>query len=535
MALQFVKKESSNGGRTGSTRDSIGGGAQGQGAASSSSCRSTVPRFATGSSSSGAGSANTESWLVKHRPAGLKEVSLAVHSAYRSKVREWLGRACKAHTEHLADARFRPHILALCGPSGCGKSTLVEVLCRDAGIDVVDWTDDMWDVSPALSLAQEREFAGAGDSLFAGRGSAGSGGGWGRQGGGYPHAGHGNRDFRAERQSRAEELECFVRQSAYPKLALVGHQYDEAGAGADPWGATSSSRGPAISTAHASEVPIGEASAPAWRRVVVMHDPPHLVEGQARLQQQLGELLAGFRDPVVLILSGVGGRDDVHYAASRCIPRSIQSQVHLESIYQAGCTNTNVVKTLKGIADRERVRAPTELLEGIADSSSGDLRHAIVQLQLAVLSSSQRGGGGGAGSAGGGFDLHLDKSSLCLKISAEEEGEEEEDLGKRKRSKKGKGKSNLVMFEDSEGLESGAARGGRMERMDARYSSLHSCAKIINACLNESGRLDFDCDQVVYKSEIEPELLIPFVQVRASARRLGLGYVPRRVARKSAM
>ena len=38
-----------------------------------------------------------------------------------------------------------PHVLVLLGGSGCAKSTLVELLCKDMGIQIIQWNSDMWE------------------------------------------------------------------------------------------------------------------------------------------------------------------------------------------------------------------------------------------------------------------------------------------------------------------------------------------------------------------------------------------------------
>jgi len=255
----------------------------------------------------------------------------------------------------------------------------------------------------------------------------------------------------------------------------------------------------------------------------------------ARQQQRLTELMATFQDPVVLIVSDVGGRDDVMYAKNRCVPKAMQPLVRLEDVFQGGCTAKNMVKVLKAIREKERLTSnavPDVLLEGIAESAGGDVRHAVLQLEYAVRSSesvlySRPAGAAarGASSAGAVFDFNLTKSSLCAMVGGLGASDENEEPSVGGAKRKGGPDAplaacpmlQLVRGEDSDGhlLDAVAAggTGGRVERRDARYSSLHSAGKIARAALDRRGQLAFDCDQVVYKSELDVELLIPFVQV----------------------
>ena len=488
---------------------------------------------------------SNESWLTKHHPRSLDDVKIGVHWSYENRVREWLIRACRAHAEQAETRDFRPHVLALCGPSGCGKSTLVEVLCKELDFDIVVWHDDMWEFQ-SNSGGGARERGGVGSE---GRG------------------GQGRRDWERgtarlsleERRSKTEEMESFVLQSKYPKLALHGSK-TSSGARAGPAGSASGGAA-ASNVVHArnSKSRSSDSFLPAFRRIILIHDPPHLLVDQAhsqphassnyaKQQQRLGELLTSFTDPVVLIVSDVGGKDDVMYAKKRCLPTSVQNLVKLEDIYQAGSTPKNLFKVLSAIISKEKLHdVPNALLEGIAESSGGDIRHAVLQLEYVVRS------------FGSGGETSFAKSSLCASVIGGYEdgtgadGQSSSGMsssghagaGSKRKGAPGIKLSNptdlhprvqLVRGEDSDGAlldmtaaaaaaasaagshlqDGGGGRVGkpRIERRDARYSSLTSAGKLVRAALDSHGQLGFDCDQVVYKSELEPELLIPFVQVR---------------------
>lgn len=486
---------------------------------------------------------SSESWLTKQHPRSLEDVKMGVHWSYENRVREWLIRACRAHAEQAETRDFRPHVLALCGPSGCGKSTLVEVLCKELDFDIVVWHDDMWEFQSSGG-GGAREIGGVG---FEGRG------------------GQGGRDWERgtarlsleERRTKTEEMESFVLQSKYPKLMLHRGTVSAGASAGGPAGSASGGSA-ASNVVHASKSKSRNSDSflPAFRRIILIHDPPNLLADQAhgqsyasshyaKQQQRLGELLTSFSDPVVLIVSDVGGKDDVMYAKKRCLPASVQNLVKLEDIYQAGSTPKNLLKVLSAILAKEKLHdVPNSLLEGIAESSGGDIRHAVLQLEYVVRS------------FGSGGETSFAKSSLCASvIGGYEDGAGADGQGGGGMSSSGHSgagskrkdapgiklpnpsdshpRVQLVRGEDSDGAlldmtaaaataagshsqESGGGGVGkpRIERRDARYSSLTSAGKLVRAALDGQGQLAFDIDQVVYKSELEPELLIPFVQVR---------------------
>lgn len=464
-----------------------------------------------------------ESWLTKYYPSNLSEVSVAVNHAYRSKVRDWLQSACLAHAAQDSTPRFKPQILALCGPSGCGKSTLVEVLCKEMDIDIVVWHDEMWDADASSSLYSDRQFASHGDKLFAGNNN--------------------RQDSREDRMNNAEQMESFVLQSKYPKLVYTSKT------GPKPIASDSAnSISNVVTTNQMSDAENSSTSVLdcPWRRVILVHDPPHMMADidhrtnlnshSSRQLQLMGELMAKFRDPVVLIVSDVGDKDQLHYAENRCLPRSVRSQVALTGVYQSRCTVLNTIKVLEMIADKERLKdVPRALLEGIAESSNGDLRHSVLQLQFLAQSSgpmlnpifgkvTEQNGN----ELYGKFDFSFSGSSLCMKTGDggrdEDEEKEAPRIGKRKRGETNKAaasskpRSMIVRGEDQDGcvLDMFAPVGGgtaRVERRDSHYSGLHAVSKICHAACDKLDALPFDCDQVVYRSELDLELLIPFVQV----------------------
>ena len=84
----------------------------------------------------------------------------------------------------------------------------------------------------------------------------------------------------------------------------------------------------------------------ATPRIILMHDPPHLLmqgmntssssssssssdwsrHGPSASPDALGMLIASFRDPVVIIVSDVSGKDDFFFASERCLPPTVRDR-----------------------------------------------------------------------------------------------------------------------------------------------------------------------------------------------------------------
>ena len=446
----------------------------------------------------------SESWLTKHHPQTLERVAEVTHVNARNFLRGWLTQSCKAHAEQDEVRNFRPKVLALCGPSGCAKSTLVEVLCKDLDIDVVVWHDEMWEAEASSSLLSERQFAPPHDRLFAGHQETSHPSTW------------------EEKRSRAQEMEEFVLQSKYPKLLF---RSSSAGSSSGSGSASQKGSGSArldpnlVKASDLAPTAPGREFDSSWRRIVLIHDPQRLEFGasgsRTRQHRDFSSLLAKFRDPVVLIVSDVGN-DDVKYAVASIIPPSIRHKIELEERFQQSITVLNIEKALRRICSQEGCGdVPAALIEGIAESSCGDLRHAVLQLQLAVQSSRAVGSFG--------CDLSLARSSLCLLQSGLGVADRKVGAGS-KRSRetggvaiRGEDSEGAVMILDAEGGKSRPQQ--RIARRDLKYSSLHSAAKVTNAKLDLEGRArdseggQYCVDQVVYKSELDTQLLAAFVQV----------------------
>lgn len=149
-------------------------------------------------------------WVDKHTPQSAKH--LVLHSTKVQAIRDWLLRSVVS-----AGAATRPSVLAICGKSGSGKSTAVSVLAKEMGIEVTDWSEDMW--------------SGSRLQLFVG-------------------------DEKPQYQTFAAEFTEFVVRSAYPTLDVGVAQQQ--------------------TSARRKQEPEEETA----RRVVIMHDAPQLKDVQ---------------------------------------------------------------------------------------------------------------------------------------------------------------------------------------------------------------------------------------------------------------
>ncbi|KAJ2808454.1 RFC checkpoint protein Rad17 [Coemansia helicoidea] len=80
-------------------------------------------------------------WWQQHAPATAAE--LAVHSAKIAQVRGWMEMAADAAAGRGSRGSGFFRILVLEGPAGSGKSTCVRVLARELGLDVLEWINPL--------------------------------------------------------------------------------------------------------------------------------------------------------------------------------------------------------------------------------------------------------------------------------------------------------------------------------------------------------------------------------------------------------
>ena len=87
-------------------------------------------------------SSQSQPWIEKYRPVSVAEMKL--YHLKQKAMKAWLDRHVFSIGHHGSSAP-PPGILIMVGCSGSGKSTAMELLCQENGIEVVHWTDVMWD------------------------------------------------------------------------------------------------------------------------------------------------------------------------------------------------------------------------------------------------------------------------------------------------------------------------------------------------------------------------------------------------------
>jgi hypothetical protein len=238
------------------------------------------------------GQGQGQSWLDAYPPR--TQAELAVYPTKVKAVQKWIADAVSAHA--LSKTRpdsYAPHVLVLCGCSGCGKSSLVEVLCRDLGVELTQWSDDMLEVG----------------------GSMGSTGAGYRGGGEYrdSSSAHSYAYNAATRRSLAGEIEEYARDCSFPSLELSLRGGGSAPARPAPVDTRPAARSSSTATTSLS------AEVSAGAKLIMMHSPPFQnTSGKADTDMH-GDLMLSFSAPVIVILSEVGGSDDMTYAADRAL------------------------------------------------------------------------------------------------------------------------------------------------------------------------------------------------------------------------
>ncbi len=505
-------------------------------------------------------SAGRWDWPERFKPTTVKELEMGVNYTYTRRLKDWINKALRAHAESRDTPGFRPHVLALCGVSGCGKSTMVEVLCREMKVKVMEWTEDEWDMdlkeNATVSYSAGRRGRFVGDNYK------------------YSSANDAYGDSEVSRyESRLDELndlERFVRQSAYPQLSLTGAGSSSAKAG----GGTTTAMHPrkkakGLGKAGNSTVLVDDSDFefddPSPRkgkglskrkkglppkktvedsdddndggrdgkkpRIVLMHDLPHLMAsysnarsggasfgtdsgGDARNVEKaeaLAALFPSFRDPVIMIVSDVSEKDDVEFAKRRFMPEKVRHMVELETIYQNKATTLNIAKTLRRILSCSENKNTRKVLQERLSAAPGQ---KSVENFLLELSESCLG------------DLRHAVLQLSF-ISAVQEAEVQEDEEGMVEVKTGSADAEAVIdltqsdHSDDEGGGTGRRKGNQHKPVvdvkdgrerDLSYSSLHSIAKICNASLDSLARFLFDVDTVLASSTMEAEMMFSFIQ-----------------------
>lgn len=127
--------------------------------------RASGPSSARSSSSATAAvSASSDLWYLRYAPVDVADC--AMHKTKQSLIKTWLVEAFSG-AQAVSGTYCQP-ILALVGVSGCAKSTAVELLCRELGISVTPWSEDLW--GGASSFNQGWQRGGGGGYGYAAKG-----------------------------------------------------------------------------------------------------------------------------------------------------------------------------------------------------------------------------------------------------------------------------------------------------------------------------------------------------------------------------
>jgi hypothetical protein len=254
-------------------------------------------------------------------------------------------------------------------------------------------------------------------------------------------------------------------------------------------------------------------------KVILMHSPPFQDAANA---DRPGSLFRSFLHPVIVIVSDVGGADDMQFSADRALRLTAEDKacIDFKAIYCTPITPLKVQKVLNKILDNEldayyrsmsrhrgrygsgsvvrgvsssssssglargagAPRRPSpEEVQSIAEGCCGDLRHAIIQLQFICHQEfiSARGPGVAARSMARGPSLNaLLGSAPCANSTAI---------------------SQIVVPSSS-------------IKRDTSYSSLHGVAKLLHAKLDQRGFMKFDSDLVMERSEFPIDMSLSFLQ-----------------------
>lgn len=233
------------------------------------------------------------SWLQEFPPQTVAD--LAVHSAKIKAVRAWILEAVAAHT---SGATIKPYVLVLCGRSGCCKSTMVETICKEIDVSITTWSDDLIEVESW------------GDRWKPGR-----------------------LDEANTRRTLLVDMADYAVQSNFPALELNTSKHCSI--------VDKTLRGIVKQESLKNSEDAGISCTPSPKRIILMHSPPfqHAKKGD---QELYGDLMQAFNAPVIIVLSQVGGSDDMGFAVEKALGLGDAQKNRFvllwHCIYLFGCT-----------------------------------------------------------------------------------------------------------------------------------------------------------------------------------------------------
>ncbi|CAM9945180.1 unnamed protein product, partial [Phaeothamnion confervicola] len=319
----------------------------------------------------------------------------------------------------------RGRLLVLAGPPGIGKSMMLRVLSDEIGLQIVEWLDTSGQASAPY------------------RGGCGGGGG----GDGDLPTYSRHHALGSMHSTQIEQFDDFMRAAAYPSLGIavgeaaaaaaappvdMGSAQDTAAAMKTPWtvaGKAVAAAGAGAAATTASPMAAGKAagkmaggpasgassgssgrgmlSAPQLKRLVMIEELPSTgqdsgsssEEKAERMRVALVSFLAVAPCPVALVLSESSDRGSHMHRLEKLLSREVAYSPLLHVIVCNPVNATILRKHLHAVLDAEGVQA-NDLVEETILSCGGDIRHALLTLQ--VRAGHQNIGGGSCGGSGGG-------------------------------------------------------------------------------------------------------------------------------------
>ncbi|GAB5035278.1 cell cycle checkpoint protein rad17 [Nannochloropsis oceanica] len=425
-------------------------------------------------------------WIEKHRPLHSQDLSIPPKKVYE--IRAWLRVALSTGggpgVRDTKTGGTREKLLILRGPPGVGKSALVSVLAQEEECQVLAWTES----TPLYVYQYQEGESGGGDE----KGGGGKGGR--KEGGPYV--------------SQAKEFRMFLRGAAYRPLEV------EATAAAGAAGAVAKGtqkeegkrrhQGGGAGAGAEAETGGGEEGG---RLLFVMEEMPYHASGRAssHFLAALSTFLSESVHPAIVMFTeehedraGVGELE-------KFLSRGLLQAQGVQQIHVNPVTDANMRRILTRIAAAEGMGWAVDEVEGIVAFSRGDLRHAILTLQLQLQ----------------GRRSSLPSSSSILSHGA--------GLGKkwRKSTKRGLGEGRREMRMGRKEGEKEEEEKEEKQQKDAYTSNFHAIGKVLHAKRRSPlyrdvegkeggqearGRLAFVPEDVLGKCEMEVDGLATFIQ-----------------------
>ncbi|DBA67986.1 TPA: hypothetical protein ACH3X2_014019 [Trebouxia sp. C0005] len=304
----------------------------------------SVPRDNTAQPTIRKTSLQQESKLLVGSRVPKSSADLAVPKKKVGEVRDWL----------LAD--HGPSLLLLSGPSGCGKTSTIRVLAAETGAEVTEWTTP----TPTLWAEYVQQRAAGISGTYS---------------------------------SKLDDFEDFVSHAKLGVLPL--HTANATEPAQQKAQIHRASQGSFEGNKQYDGRPISSQQPYiSAKKLLLIEDLPNFADAQQR--QRLADLLssiAGVAKCRVVITATVstsqGGQDRASAAsASQGLHKELLAAINAAGaahISFNAVTKANMDKALQQACAESGIQVPGEVVTGIADSASGDLRNGLQTLQLAAV------------------------------------------------------------------------------------------------------------------------------------------------------